>query len=103
MDSYDYRRFEKDISVSLKGNFDNYNEIVDGVMPFIEDAYDAGYDAGYDEGNDNGYDEGTSSKKYATELSEKQENHIFRELDNIIVDTDLTFKIMDIIKEGLEK
>ena len=103
MDSYDYKLFEKDISTSLKGKFEDYDEIVDSVMPFIEDAYDAGYDAGNENGYEEGYDERESSKKYPTELSEKQENYIFRELDNIVVDTDLTFKIMDIIKEGLRK
>lgn len=103
MDSYDYKRFEKDISVSLKGNFDNYDEIVESVMSFIEDAYDEGYFKGHENGHEEGYDEGASSKQYIANLSEKQENHIFRELDNLIEDTDLTNKIMDIIKEGLEK
>lgn len=103
MDYNDYKRFEKDLNVSLKGHFDNYDEITDMVMPFLEDAYEDGYEAGNQIGYEDGYDEGASSKQYATELSEKQENYIFRELDTLTKDTDLTNKIMDLIHEGLKK
>jgi flagellar biosynthesis/type III secretory pathway protein FliH len=103
MDSYTQKRYEKDIAYTLKSKFDNYDEIVEAVSDFISSAFDDGYDEGNENGYEEGYDEGASSKKHATELTEKQENYIFRELDNIVVDTDLTFKIMDIIKEGLQK
>lgn len=103
MDSYDYRRFEKDINLSLKGKHDNHDEITYDIMAFVEDAYDEGYSKGNENGYEDGFDEGETSKKYGTELSEKQENYIFRELDVLTNNTDLTNKIMDLIHEGLKK
>jgi flagellar biosynthesis/type III secretory pathway protein FliH len=103
MDSRTQRRYERDIASFLKSKFDNYDKIVEAVSDFIASAFDDGYDEGNENGYEEGYDEGTSSKQYIANLSEKQENHIFRELDNLTKNTDLTNKIMDIIKEGLEK